>query len=149
MSAVLSIDACVGVELKRAMRAILFLMLIGALLSTGCKHARPSDSVNAGDTSKKSRKASKTTAARDSTSPTKAKALNESTGKVASVNSDLRFVVIDFALNPLPKVDQRLSVFHDGQKVGEVKISNQTRNAIVAADIMSGQAQVGDEVRPE
>jgi hypothetical protein len=74
--------------------------------------------------------------------------ISESTGKIASVNSALRFVVIDFAFNPVPQPDQRLGVFRNGQKVGEVKISNQARNSIIAADITAGEAQVGDEVRP-
>jgi hypothetical protein len=57
--------------------------------------------------------------------------------------------VIDFAPNPLPKVDQRLGVYRQGQKVGEVKISRQANNSIVAADITQGEAQTGDEVRPD
>jgi hypothetical protein len=76
-------------------------------------------------------------------------AINESSGKIASVNPNLRFVVIDFAMNPLPQVDQKLSVFRQGQKVGEVKISSQARNSIMAADLTAGEANVGDEVRPD
>jgi len=51
-------------------------------------------------------------------------------------------------LNPVPQVDQRLGVYRQGQKVGEVKISSQARNSIIAADITQGEANVGDEVRP-
>lgn len=75
--------------------------------------------------------------------------LNEIRGRVAVVHPTLRFVVIDFYLSPLPTVDQRLGVFRQGQKVGEVKISREERNQNVAADIVAGEARVGDEVRVE
>ena len=77
-----------------------------------------------------------------------ATAINEPAGKIASVNPALRFVVIDFGLNRVPQTDQRLGIYRQGQKVGEIKISNQARNSIIAADITAGEAQVGDEVRP-
>ena len=75
--------------------------------------------------------------------------ISEPLGKVASVNPGLRFVVIDFAFNPAPQVDQRMSVYRQGQKVGEVRISSQARNSIIAADLTAGEARVGDEVRLE
>ncbi len=75
--------------------------------------------------------------------------VTESAGKVASVNPALRFVVIDFAFNPAPRVDERMAVYRQGQKVGEVRISRQARAGIIAADITTGDVRVGDEVRPE
>ena len=135
------------------MRAIVILVLSSALLA-GCKHARPSDSAAAaGKTPPKARTDSastKATPARDGkTPPSRPAAINEPAGKVASVNPALRFVVIDFAFNPPPQVDQRLAVYRDGQKVGEIKISSQARNNIIAADITAGEARIGDEVRPQ
>jgi hypothetical protein len=135
------------------MRAILMLVL-SALLLVGCKHTKPSDSATKSgqtDTSKKTDKNAKAKTATRETKSTAAQAtpITEPAGKVASVNSTLRFVVIDFALNPVPQVDQRMSVYRQGQKVGEVKISSQARNSIIAADITAGEAKVGDEVRPE
>ena len=112
----------------------------------GCRHARPSDSKTAANEPAAKARADKKPAKAKS-APT-ATAIVEPAGKVASVNPNLRFVVIDFALNPVPQVDQRLSVYRQGQKVGEVKISSQARNSIIAADITQGEANVGDEVRP-
>jgi hypothetical protein len=140
------------------MRAIL-VCLLGAtcLLLTACKHAKPS---SAAANEKPPRKAAQKSAvektgARDvapvqpSTPAPQAVAVIESSGKVASVNPSLRFVVIDFGLNAAPAVDQRLGVYRQGQKVGEVKISGQGRNNIIAADITAGEAALGDEIRPQ
>ena len=137
----------------------MLVVLLGSALLVGCKHTSPSTSQTANaETAKKkspdnagSKSGSKTasTSARESTASPKATPINETSGKVAAVNTNLRFVVIDFALNPLPVVDQRLGVYRHGQKVGELKISAQSRNSIVAADITAGDAQKGDEVRPD
>jgi hypothetical protein len=70
-------------------------------------------------------------------------------GKVASVNANLRFVVIDFSLSRVPEVEQRLNVYRQGQKVGEVRISGPTLNQNTVADIVAGEAQTGDEVRAD
>lgn len=133
------------------MRAILLLMLSGVLLS-GCRSAQPSKAPAAAKGEPSAKKAaeqqsSRPTPARPST-PDAGRPINEPTGKVASVNPGLRFVVIDFGFSPAPQVDQRLNVYRQGQKVGEVKISSQARNSIIAADITAGEANVGDEVRP-
>ena len=71
------------------------------------------------------------------------------TGKVVSVNQELRFVVLDFPLGDMPLVDQRLSVYRQGQKVGELKVSGPQNDTNIVADITAGNAQVGDEVRQE
>ena len=70
-------------------------------------------------------------------------------GRVVSANLPLQFVVLDFSLRPLPSIDQRMSLYRKGQKVGEVKISGPILNGNVVADIVAGDAQIGDEVRGE
>ena len=47
-----------------------------------------------------------------------------------SVNPGLRFVVIDFAFNPVPQVDQRMSIYRQGQKVGEADIPTRAATAL-------------------
>jgi hypothetical protein len=127
------------------MRAIVMLLLSCALF-VGCKHTSPSQPKTAADSPKKgTEKAASQPAAK--TSVPKETPLKEVAGKVASVNSNLRFVVIDFSLGPVPQVDQKMNVYRQGQKVGEIKISSQARNNIIAADITAGDASVGDEVR--
>lgn len=75
--------------------------------------------------------------------------VDEISGRVASVSPVYRFVVIDFYLSRMPQVGQKLGVYRQGLKVGEVKISSWERNQIVAADLVAGQANVGDQVRME
>lgn len=71
------------------------------------------------------------------------------TAKVLSVNAAGRFVVLDFPNGQLPKLQQTLSLYHAGLKAGEVKVTGpQAENAIVA-DLISGEAKVGDTVRAQ
>jgi hypothetical protein len=67
-------------------------------------------------------------------------------GKVASVNPTLRFVVMDFPLQRMPALDQRLNVYRSGQKVGEVKVTGPSLDTTIAGDILTGEAQIGDVV---
>ena len=64
-------------------------------------------------------------------------------------NPQLRFVVMDFPLRRTPALEQRLNVYRDGQKVGEVKVSGPARDTTIAGDVMVGEARVGDEVRED
>lgn len=70
-------------------------------------------------------------------------------GKVAFVNPDARFVILDYSLSQMPPAGQRLMVFRKGMRVGEVRISGQPQSGFVAADITAGDIQTGDETRRE
>ena len=69
------------------------------------------------------------------------------TGKVVSANATLRFTVLNFPVGRMPQVGQVLSVYRNGLKVGEVKVSGPQRDDNVVADISTGEAQKGDEVK--
>lgn len=69
------------------------------------------------------------------------------TGKVASVNASLRFVVLNFPVGRMATVDQQLVLYRQGQKIGEVKITGPQQDDNIIADMVSGEAQPGDEVR--
>jgi hypothetical protein len=103
-------------------------------------------------------------AAQDGSAPGKAKAKSPAppkpgapviepvaafTGKIVLVNAPLKYVVIEGVIGRLPPVDQSLNVYRDGQKVGVVVVSNQSRGANFAADISVGDARVGDTVRSD
>ncbi|HEU5125288.1 MAG TPA: hypothetical protein VFW05_14640 [Verrucomicrobiae bacterium] len=68
-------------------------------------------------------------------------------GKISSVNSDLRFVVITFPVGQMARVNQHLSVYRNGMKVGELTVTGPQSEDSTVADVTAGEAQVGDAVR--
>jgi len=56
---------------------------------------------------------------------------------------------MDFPLRRRPALEQRLNVYREGQKVGEVKVSGPAIDTTIAGDVMVGEARVGDEVRED
>jgi hypothetical protein len=72
---------------------------------------------------------------------------NGLTGKIASVNAGLRFAVLVFPLSQMPSTGQRLNVYRNGAKVGEVRVTGPRRNENIVADIAAGEVLKGDEVR--
>ena len=68
-------------------------------------------------------------------------------GKVASVNASLRFVVLNFPVGRMAAVDQQLVLYRQGQKIGEVKVTGPRQDDNIIADLASGEAEAGDEVR--
>lgn len=74
---------------------------------------------------------------------------NSLAGKVVTYNSVGRFVVLRFPPDRMPKDGQTLFVYRGGLKVGELKISGEQRDNFIVADVVNGDAQVGDDVRDE
>jgi len=70
-------------------------------------------------------------------------------GRVVFLNPRLRFVIVDFAFHSSPRIEQRLGVFRAGRRVGEVRISGPADGTTIVADVMSGEAAVGDLVRED
>jgi hypothetical protein len=68
-------------------------------------------------------------------------------GKVASVNSELGFVVVDFASQTMPALGTRLNVYRGDKRVGTVRITEPVRAPLATADIVEGEVRVGDEAR--
>jgi hypothetical protein len=68
-------------------------------------------------------------------------------GKVKSVSPRSKFVLLNFPIGHLPEVDQFLTVYHKGLKVAELKVTGWQQDDLVVADILTGDAQEGDEVR--
>lgn len=127
----------------------LVLILLAALALTGCRSARPGASPEPVDGKKKSPRPAQgsTRGPRAVDAPIQVTPVMEGVTRIVFVNSALRYVVIDFFLNPLPQVDQRMSAYRGGLKVAELKISRESTGSHVAADILAGEVQVGDEVR--
>jgi hypothetical protein len=68
-------------------------------------------------------------------------------GKIASANQDLKFVVITFPIGQMARIDQRLAVYRDGNKVAELNVTGPQKDDSIVADISAGDVKVGDEVR--
>jgi hypothetical protein len=70
-------------------------------------------------------------------------------GKVLVVNTDLKYIVADFSLSRPPKPGDVYDVIRMGMKVGEARINENPTAANYSADIIAGEAKVGDEVRKD
>lgn len=68
-------------------------------------------------------------------------------GRVHSLNPGLRFLVADYTLGGMPPLHSRLGVYRNDERIGEIRLSGPERNGFVAADILEGILQVGDEIR--
>lgn len=70
-------------------------------------------------------------------------------GAIVSVNPGARFAVVRFPMGDMPPLNQRMSVYRQGLKVADLKISGPQRDAHTVADILAGECRVGDEVRAD
>jgi hypothetical protein len=68
-------------------------------------------------------------------------------GKVVSYNDVGRFVVLNFPVGQMPKMNQRLFLYRAGLKVAEVTVTGPQSDDNTVADLASGDAQIGDDVR--
>ena len=68
-------------------------------------------------------------------------------GTVVTVRDSGRFVIVNFPVGSLPAIDQRLNVYRHGLRVGEVKVTAPQQDDNTAADIVSGDVHIGDEIR--
>lgn len=68
-------------------------------------------------------------------------------GKVARVNETARFAVLNFPVGSMPAAQQIMSVYRRGLKVGEVRVTALRQDNNTVADIVKGEAEIGDEIR--
>jgi len=68
-------------------------------------------------------------------------------GRVSAANLNLKFVVLTFPIGAIPGKDERLNIYRQGLKVGEVKVTGPQQDNNTVADLIAGNAQVGDEAR--
>ena len=69
------------------------------------------------------------------------------TGRVISFDATGHFVVLNFPVAHLPRLEQRMDVLRQGVKVGEIKVTGPQRDDHIVADVTAGEARPGDEVR--
>src|SRR5258706_4971816 len=68
-------------------------------------------------------------------------------GKVIQVNTNARFVVLNFPIGLLPAVDQRLAVYRRRLKVADVEVNRPHRDDDIVAGIIEGTILLGDAAR--
>ncbi len=68
---------------------------------------------------------------------------------MVSYNDAGRFVVLNFPTGQMPKMDQHLFLYRAGLKVAEVNVTGPQSDDNTVADLVSGEAQTGDEVRDQ
>ncbi|MGC3990558.1 MAG: hypothetical protein QM796_12930 [Chthoniobacteraceae bacterium] len=67
-------------------------------------------------------------------------------GTVTLVNEDLKFVLIDVGPSYLPQRGQAVKTFTNGQESGILAITGERQPPFIAADIVKGSPQKGDDV---
>jgi hypothetical protein len=69
--------------------------------------------------------------------------------RVVSVNTVGRFVVLNFPEGRMPKLDQHMYLYRAGLKSAEVKVAGPQQDTSIVADLVAGDAMVGDTVRDQ
>jgi hypothetical protein len=69
--------------------------------------------------------------------------------KVIFYNQSARYVVLSFPSGQMPKIDQSLFLYRNGLKSAELKVTGPQSENNIAADVISGDAQAGDDVRDQ
>ena len=73
--------------------------------------------------------------------------LGAATARIVSVNSDLGFVVVDFASQTVPTPGTQVSVYRGDKRVGAVRITEPVHTPLATADVIEGEIRLGDEAR--
>ncbi len=137
------VDLQQGEAFTGLVRTFLSTVLGGALLSSGCAAHRGS-SAGFSDVPNPNRPSVSL--------PSKAMTVtadNLLVGKVTKVNTEGRFVVMTFPIGHLPALQQRLGVYRNGLKIGEIRVTGPQLDDSVVGDILAGDAQTEDDVRAQ
>jgi hypothetical protein len=73
--------------------------------------------------------------------------LGSGAARIASVNAQQGFVVVDFASRTMPEVGTLVNVYRAEKRVGGIRITEPVHAPLATADIVEGEMRVGDEVR--
>jgi hypothetical protein len=126
------------------MRLVFASCLAGTLAVSGCGHGKANAPVPARVAADGNAYAPISSPPKNSLIVTPDRAL---VGKVVTVNSAGRFVVLNFPVGHLPQIDQQLNVYRLGLKVGEIKVTGPQRDDNIVGDLTAGDAAVGDVVQ--
>ncbi len=74
-------------------------------------------------------------------------AVESAPATVTLVNSELRFVVIDFGDTKMPGIGATVELYRDGTKTATVRLTEPARGRFITGDILDGDPRAGDQVR--
>jgi hypothetical protein len=134
----LRIDLARGADLTAAMRILITVMLLGAFAAGGCAHKKAAE---------QPKSPAPPAGAQTKYQPVTAAPESVAVGKVVLVNRTAQFVVLNFPLGRMAPIDQRLDLYRHGLKVGEVRVTGPQREDNIVADLLAGEAEVGDDAR--
>ena len=139
------VDVAAAPDLTRIMRIVVSLAALLVIMScAGCFFGRGHKKSSRPAVANVSHPATNAPLSADTFTVTPEEGLH---GRVASVNAGLRFVVLTFPIGAVPPIDDHLNVYRNGNKVAELKVTGPQRDDNTVADIVSGDAVAGDEVR--
>ena len=69
--------------------------------------------------------------------------------RVVSYNQAAQYVVLDFPSGKLPNMNETLFLYRNGLKTAELKVTGPKSENNIVADVVTGDVQVGDEVRDQ
>lgn len=69
------------------------------------------------------------------------------TAKVVMVNTEMKFVVLEFSTSEIPTAGSQITLYRDKARVATVKATDPMKPPLVTADIVDGEPRKGDEVR--
>jgi len=123
-------------DFTSCMRILPLLMLLCALVASGCAKKKTNAAAPAGASGAKAGRPVVTTE-------------KQLAGRVERINAIGHFVVLSFPTGRMPASEQHLGLYRRDVKVGEVKVTGPQRGDNVVADIVSGEPEVSDEVREQ
>jgi hypothetical protein len=126
------------------MRDLAVIVPLGVLLVTGCRHKHASEPEAAFTPVPTTQSGTNRPSSTSSLIVTPEAGLQ---GKVMRTNPAGKFVVLNFPIGHLPSLEQRLSVYRLGLKVGEVRVTGPQLDDNIVGDVVAGEAAVGDVVR--
>ncbi|MFM2082861.1 MAG: hypothetical protein RL380_1552 [Verrucomicrobiota bacterium] len=70
-------------------------------------------------------------------------------GKVVMADPDGRYVILNFPLGQMPRVDSTMTLYRHGVKSATLKITGPQRDDHIAADVLTGHPAEGDAARED
>lgn len=122
-------------------------VVVTALFLAGCASPEPKFAEVPGITNNST---TDTAPAATTTAPAKAAVVKPSDaliGRVVSANARGRFAILNFPINRMPALEEKMFIYRDGLKIGELRISGPQKDDNIVADVLTGEARGGDEVR--